>query len=179
MHGVLWLLMHGGVPLVTWQPAGRTVLQSSTTSTVVGKVCMVPVACCPPGQCTMNERCTSPDPAACLPPPPPPPRDSQMYDIYLLPPGEDPETCQCWLRMRNRDGRYSLMFEEWVTDGAFIISPRISFEVRGAVKGLRAGGPLLGGVVGSHLQLRAALHCTALPGKLEAGIAAAAVSRGR
>ncbi|GBG80950.1 hypothetical protein CBR_g31507 [Chara braunii] len=53
----------------------------------------------------------------------------QTYDIYLLPPGEDPETCQSYLRMRNRDGRYSLMFEEWVTDGPFIISPRITFEV--------------------------------------------------
>jgi hypothetical protein len=29
-----------------------------------------------------------------------------------------------WLRMRNRDGRYTLMFEEWVTEGDFIISPR-------------------------------------------------------
>jgi len=25
----------------------------------------------------------------------------QTYDIYLLPPGEDPETCQSYLRMRN------------------------------------------------------------------------------
>lgn len=33
------------------------------------------------------------------------------YDIYLLPPGEDPETCSSYLRMRNRDGKYSLMFE--------------------------------------------------------------------
>jgi hypothetical protein len=33
------------------------------------------------------------------------------YDIYLLPPGEDPETCQSYLRMRNRDGKYCLMFE--------------------------------------------------------------------
>lgn len=53
----------------------------------------------------------------------------ETYDIYLLPPGEDRETCQSYLRMRNRDGRYSLMFEEWVTDGPFIISPRITFEV--------------------------------------------------
>ena len=52
-----------------------------------------------------------------------------MYDIYLLPPGEDPETCQSWLRMRNKDGRYDLRFEEWVVDGPFVISPRISFEV--------------------------------------------------
>jgi len=35
----------------------------------------------------------------------------QTYDIYLLPPGEDPETCQSYLRMRNKDGKYSLMFE--------------------------------------------------------------------
>lgn len=35
----------------------------------------------------------------------------QTYDIYLLPPGEDPESCQSYLRMRNKDGRYSLMFE--------------------------------------------------------------------
>ncbi|CAL0315284.1 unnamed protein product [Lupinus luteus] len=53
----------------------------------------------------------------------------QTYDIYLLPPGEDPETCQSYLRMRNKDGKYSLMFEEWVTDTPFVISPRITFEV--------------------------------------------------
>ncbi|XP_064942048.1 inorganic pyrophosphatase TTM2-like isoform X2 [Musa acuminata AAA Group] len=53
----------------------------------------------------------------------------QTYDIYLLPPGEDPEACQSYLRMRNRDGKYNLMFEEWVTDSPFIISPRITFEV--------------------------------------------------
>ncbi|KAK3276129.1 hypothetical protein CYMTET_15774, partial [Cymbomonas tetramitiformis] len=53
----------------------------------------------------------------------------ETLDIYLLPPNEDPETCQTWLRMRNRDGKYSLMFEEFVTDGPFIISPRITFEV--------------------------------------------------
>ncbi|XP_024533969.1 uridine-cytidine kinase C isoform X2 [Selaginella moellendorffii] len=51
------------------------------------------------------------------------------YDIYLLPPGEDLETCQSYLRMRNRDGRYSLIFEELVTDEDFIISPRITFDV--------------------------------------------------
>ena len=49
------------------------------------------------------------------------------------PRSEDPETCQSWLRMRNRDGRYTLMFEEWVTEGPFIISPRITFEVCGCV----------------------------------------------
>eukprot|EP00192_Tetraselmis_astigmatica_P003476 CAMPEP_0117693736 /NCGR_PEP_ID=MMETSP0804-20121206/27046_1 /TAXON_ID=1074897 /ORGANISM="Tetraselmis astigmatica, Strain CCMP880" /LENGTH=590 /DNA_ID=CAMNT_0005507323 /DNA_START=73 /DNA_END=1843 /DNA_ORIENTATION=+ len=61
--------------------------------------------------------------------------ENQIYDIYLLPPGEDPETCQSWLRMRNRDGRYNLVFEEWVTDGPFIISPRISFEVNVRILG--------------------------------------------
>lgn len=35
----------------------------------------------------------------------------ETYDIYLLPPGEDPEVCQSYLRMRNRDGKYNLMFE--------------------------------------------------------------------
>ncbi|KAJ6687879.1 URIDINE-CYTIDINE KINASE C [Salix koriyanagi] len=53
----------------------------------------------------------------------------ETYDIYLLPPAEDPEACQSYLRMRNRDGKYNLMFEEWVTDSPFIISPRITFEV--------------------------------------------------
>ncbi|KAL1819427.1 hypothetical protein ACET3Z_014296 [Daucus carota] len=56
-------------------------------------------------------------------------RTEETYDIYLLPPGEDPEACQSYLRMRNRDGKYKLMFEEWVTDSPFIISPRITFEV--------------------------------------------------
>ncbi|KAF7123978.1 hypothetical protein RHSIM_Rhsim12G0069700 [Rhododendron simsii] len=53
----------------------------------------------------------------------------QTYDIYLLPPGEDPESCQSYLRMRNKDGKYNLMFEEWVSDSPFVISPRITFEV--------------------------------------------------
>ncbi|KEH20214.1 phosphoribulokinase/uridine kinase-like protein [Medicago truncatula] len=53
----------------------------------------------------------------------------QTYDIYLLPPGENPESCQSYLRMRNKDGKYSLMFEEWVTEDPFVISPRITFAV--------------------------------------------------
>ncbi|XP_028768634.1 inorganic pyrophosphatase TTM2 [Neltuma alba] len=55
--------------------------------------------------------------------------NEQIYDIYLLPPGEDPETCQSYLRMRNKEGKYCLMFEESVTDSPFVISPRITFEV--------------------------------------------------
>ncbi|KAG6488550.1 inorganic pyrophosphatase TTM2-like [Zingiber officinale] len=62
----------------------------------------------------------------------------ETYDIYLLPPGEDPETCQSYLRMRNKDGKYNLMFEEWVTDNPFIMSPRITFQV---------GVRLLGGLM--------------------------------
>ncbi|CAN6477511.1 unnamed protein product [Victoria cruziana] len=62
----------------------------------------------------------------------------ETYDIYLLPPGEDPEACQSYLRMRNKEGKYSLMFEEWVTDSPFVISPRITFE--GSVR-------LLGGLM--------------------------------
>ncbi|XP_056866789.1 inorganic pyrophosphatase TTM2 isoform X2 [Raphanus sativus] len=53
----------------------------------------------------------------------------ETYDIYLLPPGEDPESCQSYLRMRNKDGKYSLMFEEWMKDPPFVMSPRITFEV--------------------------------------------------
>ena len=41
-------------------------------------------------------------------------RTEEAYDIYLLPPGEDPEACQSYLRMRNRDGKYNLMFEVWL-----------------------------------------------------------------
>jgi uridine kinase len=37
--------------------------------------------------------------------------NEETYDIYLLPPGEDPESCQSYLRMRNREGKYNLMFE--------------------------------------------------------------------
>ena len=66
--------------------------------------------------------------------------ETETHDIYLTPPGEDVETCQSWIRMRNRDGRYNLMFEEWVTDGPFIISPRITFEARHLPAGHRAQG---------------------------------------
>ncbi|KAK4765720.1 hypothetical protein SAY86_026810 [Trapa natans] len=62
----------------------------------------------------------------------------EIYDIYLLPPGEDFEACQSYLRMRNKEGKYSLMFEERVTDNPFVISPRITFEV---------GVRLLGGLM--------------------------------
>ncbi|CAA7036175.1 unnamed protein product [Microthlaspi erraticum] len=57
-------------------------------------------------------------------------RDTETKEeTYLLPQGEDRESCQSYLRMLNKDGKYSLMFEEWVTDTPFVISPRITFEV--------------------------------------------------
>lgn len=72
----------------------------------------------------------------------------ETYDIYLLPPHEDPETCSSWLRMRNRDGRYQLMFEESMVDGPFIISPRISFEVSvRLLGGLMALGYQIGAIM--------------------------------
>lgn len=75
----------------------------------------------------------------------------ETYDIYLLPPGEDPEACQSYLRMRNRDGKYNLMFEEWVTDSPFIISPRISFEVSvRLLGGLMALGYTIAAILKRH-----------------------------
>lgn len=75
--------------------------------------------------------------------------ETETYDIYLVPPGEDPETCQSWLRMRYRDGRYSLMFEEWVVEGVFIISPRVTFEVPVRILG---GLMALGYEIGTIMQ---------------------------
>ncbi|XP_074577376.1 inorganic pyrophosphatase TTM2-like [Curcuma longa] len=72
----------------------------------------------------------------------------ETCDIYLLPPGEDPETCHSYLRMRNKDGKYNLMFEEWVTDNPFIISPRITFQV---------GVRLLGGLMALGYSIAAIL----------------------
>lgn len=75
--------------------------------------------------------------------------ETETYDIYLVPPGEDAETCQSWLRMRNRDGRYNLMFEEWVVEDKFIISPRVTFEVPVRILG---GLMALGYEIGTIMQ---------------------------
>lgn len=53
----------------------------------------------------------------------------EVHDIFLLPPGEDLQGCQSWLRMRNKEGCYSLMFAEYVLNDPFIVSPRVTFEV--------------------------------------------------
>ncbi|KAI8104527.1 hypothetical protein M9434_003082 [Picochlorum sp. BPE23] len=76
-------------------------------------------------------------------------QETETYDIYLVPPGEDAETCQSWLRMRNRDGRYNLMFEEWVVEDKFIISPRVTFEVPVRILG---GLMALGYEIGTIMQ---------------------------
>ncbi|KAM1036222.1 hypothetical protein ACFX13_040002 [Malus domestica] len=83
-------------------------------------------------------------------------RTEETYDIYLLPPGEDPEACQSYLRMRNRDGKYNLMFEEWVTDSPFIISPRITFEVSVRLLG---GLMALGYTIASILKRSSHIFC--------------------
>ena len=75
--------------------------------------------------------------------------ETETYDIYLVPPGEDAETCQSWLRMRYRDGRYNLMFEEWVVEDNFIISPRVTFEVPVRILG---GLMALGYEIGTIMQ---------------------------
>ncbi|KDD71510.1 hypothetical protein H632_c4886p0, partial [Helicosporidium sp. ATCC 50920] len=67
--------------------------------------------------------------AAAKPPPLARVEESEAHDIYLVPPHDDPDSSASWLRMRCKDGRYHLMFEEWVVDGEVIISPRVSFEV--------------------------------------------------
>lgn len=71
-----------------------------------------------------------------------------MHDIFLLPPGEDPQGCQSWLRMRNKEGRYSLMFAEYIVDDPFIVSPRVSFEVPvRLLGGLMALGYTIGSIM--------------------------------
>ena len=77
--------------------------------------------------------------------------ECETTDIYLLPPHEDPETCTSWLRMRNKDGKYTLMFEETMCDGDVMISPRIKFQV-----GVRILGGLmaLGYEVGAIMKRR-------------------------
>ncbi|KAE9458252.1 hypothetical protein C3L33_09842, partial [Rhododendron williamsianum] len=50
----------------------------------------------------------------------------EAYDIYLLPPGEDPEACQSYLRMRNRDGKYNLMFEVRLLGGLMALGYTIA-----------------------------------------------------
>ena len=109
--------------------AGPSPSAAASPTAAAGAVGTPPSALSTPGVAGAPHPGPAPTPAVASTP------ESETYDIYLLPPGEDPETCSSWLRMRNRDGRYSLMFEEWVVDGPFIISPRITFEVSVRVLG--------------------------------------------
>jgi hypothetical protein len=56
-------------------------------------------------------------------------RQTETTDLFLLPPGEDQEHCKNWIRMRRRDGHFSLVFEEYISDGPMLISPSMSFAV--------------------------------------------------
>lgn len=67
-----------------------------------------------------------------------------------MPPGEDPETCQSWLRMRFRDGRYNLMFEEWVVEvrrggagGACLVRRLVAEPVAGRCRACGQAAPVL------------------------------------
>ena len=84
--------------------------------------------------------------------PPAPPsveeEHEETVDLYLMPPGEDAETCRDWIRMRLRDGRYSLVFEEYISDADVLISPSMSFEVPvRTLSGLMALGYSLGAII--------------------------------
>ena len=69
-------------------------------------------------------------------------------DLYLMPPGEDQETCRDWIRMRLRGGRYTLQFEEYLSDGDLIIAPSVSFEVPVRVlSGLMSLGYSIGAII--------------------------------
>ena len=75
-------------------------------------------------------------------------KDEETTDIYLLPPGMEAETCRDWIRMRLREGHYSVHFEEYVSDGNMIISPGMSFEVNVRVlSGLMTLGYTVGAIL--------------------------------
>ena len=75
-------------------------------------------------------------------------KEEETTDIYLLPPGEDQETCKDWIRMRLRAGRYSMHFEEYVTDGPLVISPALFFPVQVQVlSGLMTLGYTIGAIL--------------------------------
>ena len=50
-------------------------------------------------------------------------------DVYLSPPGVKCKLNGRCLRVRQFNGRLKVMFREYVTDGNFIISPRVDLDV--------------------------------------------------
>eukprot|EP00026_Physarum_polycephalum_P006959 Phypoly_transcript_07012.p1 GENE.Phypoly_transcript_07012~~Phypoly_transcript_07012.p1 ORF type:complete len:438 (+),score=72.83 Phypoly_transcript_07012:214-1527(+) len=76
------------------------------------------------------------------------PTIAKYYDIYLHPPGVDPKMCMDWIRMRNSDGVYSIMFFEDIKEGGFIISPRVNYTVSVKIlSGLMALGYQIGAII--------------------------------
>lgn len=76
------------------------------------------------------------------------PTIAKYYDIYLHPPGVDPKNCVDWIRMRNSDGVYSIMFFEDIKEGGFIISPRVNYTVSVKIlSGLMALGYQIGAII--------------------------------
>lgn len=76
------------------------------------------------------------------------PTVARYYDIYLHPPGLNPKTCVDWIRMRNSDGVYSVMFFEELKEGGFIISPRVHYTVSVKIlSGLMALGYQIGAII--------------------------------
>lgn len=69
-------------------------------------------------------------------------------DVYLLPPGEAMHRGKDWIRIRHKNNRYSLSFEECMTDGEIIISPGLSFSVPvHALSGLLSLGYKVGAIL--------------------------------
>lgn len=76
------------------------------------------------------------------------PTIAKYYDIYLHPPGVDPKKCVDWIRMRNSDGVYSIMFFEDIKEGGFIISPRVNYTVSVKIlSGLMSLGYQIGAII--------------------------------
>ncbi|KYR01765.1 adenylate cyclase domain-containing protein [Tieghemostelium lacteum] len=74
---------------------------------------------------------------------------ARYYDIYLIPPGVKETSSTDWIRVRNADGQYSIMFSEEIKEGPFIISPRVNFVV---------SVNILGGLMSLGYQMVAIIH---------------------
>jgi uridine kinase len=76
-------------------------------------------------------------------------KTEKYYDIYLHPPATAPHECDQWIRLRNLNGRYSVLFSHVDEDGPYSVSRRVEFTV--SVK-------TLGGLMGLGYQIGAVLH---------------------
>jgi uridine kinase len=74
----------------------------------------------------------------------------RYHDIYLHPPGTAPHECNEWIRLRNLNGRYSVLFSQVEPSmDAHSVTRRVEFSV--SVK-------TLGGLMGLGYQIGAVLH---------------------